>query len=81
MAERAAYAPVIEDRSFSHQQSLGARGIPMLILFSNTARLQINGYANSQNYDAPLHYVKVGVWCAMNAIRIIRSMFRSRTTN
>jgi hypothetical protein len=25
--------------------------------------------------------VKVGVWCLMNAIRIIRSMFRSHTTN
>jgi len=43
MTETAAYARVIEDRSFSRQQSLGARGISILILFSNTARLQLNG--------------------------------------
>lgn len=37
MTEPAAYARVIEDRFFSHQQSLGVRAIPILILFSNTA--------------------------------------------
>jgi hypothetical protein len=81
MTEPAAYARVIEDRPFSHQQPVSARAIPILILFSNTAWLHLCGYANSQNNDGPLHYVTVGVLCAMNAIRIIQSTFRSHTTN
>jgi hypothetical protein len=59
----------------------------ILILFNNEACFCLSGYINSRNnryqlavnlmliHDVPLHDMKVGVWCAVGATRIIGCTF------
>jgi hypothetical protein len=54
-----------------------------LTLFSDEAWFHLQGYINTQNncywssqnphltHDTPLHPVKIGVWCALSARRIV----------
>jgi hypothetical protein len=47
--------------------------------------MQNNSYWSSQNshltHKVPLHPVKVGVWCAVNARRIVVLVFFNETIN
>jgi hypothetical protein len=60
---------------------------PQLALFSDEAWFYMQGYINTQNnrywssqnphltHEVPLHPVKVGVWCAVSARRIVVPVF------
>jgi hypothetical protein len=60
---------------------------PRLTFLSDEARFHLQGYINMQNnrywssknphltHEAPLHPVKVGVWCALSARRIVGPVF------
>ena len=58
--------------------------------FTDEAWFHLSGYVNSQNsrhwaietphvnHEAPLHPVKIGVWCAISAQRIVGPIFLTR---
>jgi hypothetical protein len=60
---------------------------PQLALFSDEAWFHLQGYINTQNdhywstqnphitHEVPLDPVKVGVWCAASARRIVGPVF------
>jgi hypothetical protein len=60
---------------------------PQLTFFSNETWFHLQGYKNTQNnhywssknphltHEAPLHPVKVDVWCALSARRIVGHVF------
>jgi hypothetical protein len=61
-----------------------------LTLFSDETWFYLQGYINTQNnrywspqsgLEIPLHPVKVGVWCAVSARRIVGSVFFNETIN
>lgn len=66
---------------------------PELLFYSDEAWLHLSGYVNSQNnrywcaenphqlHVRPLHDVKIGVWCAISARRIIGPIFFRETIN
>jgi hypothetical protein len=64
-----------------------------LTFFSGEAWFHFQGYVNMQNnhywssqnphltHEVPLHLVKVGVWCAVSARRIVVPVFFKKTIN
>jgi hypothetical protein len=66
---------------------------PDFVFYTDEARFHLSGYMNSQNnsywsaenphsiHEAPLHDVKIGVWCAISAHRIIGPVFFQETIN
>jgi hypothetical protein len=66
---------------------------PQLTFFSDEAWFHMQGYINTQNncywssqnshltHEAPLHLVKVGVWCALSARRVMGPVFFNETIN
>ncbi|KAJ4437880.1 hypothetical protein ANN_13819 [Periplaneta americana] len=61
--------------------------------FTDEAWFHLSGYVNSQNsrhwaienphviHEAPMHPVKIGVWCAISAQRIVGPIFFNQTVN
>jgi len=66
---------------------------PFSVLYTDEAWFHLSGYVNSQNsrywsatnphqlHETPLHDLKVGVWCALSANRIIGPIFFNWTIN
>jgi hypothetical protein len=66
---------------------------PDFVFYTDEARFHLSGCVNSQNnrywrtenphsiHEFPLHDVKIGVWCAINAHRIIGPVFFQETIN
>jgi hypothetical protein len=66
---------------------------PDLVFYTNEAWFYLGGYVNSQNnyywsaekplsiHEVPLHDVKIRVWCAISAYRIIGPVFFQETIN
>jgi hypothetical protein len=66
---------------------------PQLVFFSDEAWFSLRGHVNSQNnrhwsaenpgviHELSLHDEKIGVWCAMNARRVIGPIFYDYTFN
>jgi hypothetical protein len=66
---------------------------PDFVFYTDEAWFHLSGYVNSQNnrywsaensysiYEVPLHDVKIGVWCAISAHRIIGPVFFQETIN
>lgn len=66
---------------------------PEMTFFTDEAWFHLSGYVNSQNsrywcsenphisHEKPLHDVKVGVWCAVSAKKIIGPIFFNETIN
>jgi hypothetical protein len=64
---------------------------PDLVSYTDDAWFHLSGYVNSQNnpywsaenphsiHEVPLHDVKIGVWCAISAKRIIVPVFFEET--
>ena len=62
-------------------------------LVTDEAWFHLSGYVNSQNsrhwaienphviHESPLHPVKIGVWCAISAQRIVGPIFFNQTVN
>jgi inhibitor of nuclear factor kappa-B kinase subunit alpha len=66
---------------------------PQLLFITDEAYFHLSGYVNSQNtriwsdenprsvHQIPLHDIKIGVWCAVSARRIIGPIFYHETVN
>jgi hypothetical protein len=66
---------------------------PDFVFYTDETWLHLSGYVNGQNnryrsaenphsiHEVPLHDVKIGVWCAISAHRIIGSVFCQYTIN
>lgn len=66
---------------------------PKLIFFTDEAWFYLHGHVSTQNnrcwsaekpdivHEMPLHDLKIGVWCAVNAYRIIGPIFFANTVN
>jgi hypothetical protein len=66
---------------------------PQLLFITDEAYFHLSGYVNSQNtrirsvenpytvHQTPLHDIKIGVWCAVSARRIIGPLFYHETVN
>jgi hypothetical protein len=64
-----------------------------MTFFSDEVWFHLQGYINMQNnhywcsqnahlaYEVPVHPVKVGVWCAVGARRIVVPLFFNKTIN
>ena len=69
------------------------QSITRLIIFSDEAWFHLQGHVSSQSnryyatekpnfvHETPLHYQKIGVWCAINGYRIIGPIFYDGTIN